>query len=101
MGPGFVTVTSDQGYKVAESTKEFFVLIVPAREGRFAYSWTARPSAELLDYAEKKRVSDKAKLVATRDPRFLRGAKMKRFAPMSLPADAETQAKLAALYAGG
>lgn len=100
MGAGFVTVESDKSYKKAASTKEFFILILPISGSRLGYAWTVRPSPELLTYIEKKK-AEGARLVATRDERFVRGAKLKRLGPFSVPADAETQAKLAALYSGG
>lgn len=100
MGPGFVTVESDQGYKKATSTKEFFLLIVPILPGKLGYAWTVRPSPEILAYVERKK-ADGGRFVVTRDERFTRGAKLKRGGPFAVPQDAETQAKLATLYAGG
>lgn len=100
MGPGFVTVESDRSYKRdPKLVKDFFVLITPISSGRLGYQWAVRLSPEMQKYVEYQRVSGAGKLAATKDVRFTKGPKIKRLAGWAVPADQETQAKLASLYA--
>lgn len=98
MGPGFVTITSDQGYKATPSTKEFSLLIMPLERGMLGYQWAARLSPAMRAFIERKQ-AEGARLTTTRDERFTRGAKIGP-GGWSVPRDDETRAKLASLYEG-
>jgi hypothetical protein len=103
MGPGFVTVKSDQEYTREKSTKEFFILIAPIKSvgvERWGFAWAARLSPEAKEWASRKIVEDNARLVRTTDERFAAGrAKIRRFGGMSVTkAGSPEEADLRRLY---
>jgi hypothetical protein len=104
MGKDYVTEKSDESY-VKELDKEYYLLIVPAKlyggGGKFGWAWAARPSTEQKAVIQEKIAEDKAKLVKTKDERFLRGTKIKKFGGISIPRDEETQTKLREVYEQG
>lgn len=107
MGPGFVTITSDQEDVLAKNVKPFFVLIEPwsgnpadiARRGSFGWSWAARLSPQASRRAARAIVRG-ARLVSTTDERWTRGPRMGK-GRVSLPSDPEDAANLKALYDSG
>ncbi len=94
VGEDFVTVTSDESY-VVEETKEFMVMVVPAGDGRFAYSWGVRMTPMLTKLVNHwwnmgGRVSKSTDTRWTHGPKFGKG--------FGIPRSAEDQASLKKLH---
>jgi len=95
-GDKFVTEKSDENY-VESIDKDFFVLIAPMEKG-FAYAWTLRPSFEQKQVIQVYVNKYKAKLVETKDIRWMRGSKISKRSGLSRPLAPEDQQKLKDLY---
>lgn len=102
MGEDYVTETSDQTYTLATETSKMFYLVVaptPMREGYYGYAWAVRLTPDIGACAQHFVARRDGVLVASRDPRWTRGAKLgKTCRGLSIPLDAEDQAELARLY---
>jgi hypothetical protein len=98
MGDGFVTAMSDQEYvQAAETSRAYFVLIVPIPGGQLGYAWITRLTSGVTEWVNRK-LLEGARIVQTRDPRWTSGVKIKKYGGVSLPRKPEDQAKLRALY---
>jgi hypothetical protein len=101
MGEDFVTEKSDEDFKVTPNDKTFFVLIEPVHMGRMlGWSWAAKLSKQAKEEIERRTGSlEDIVLVETKDVRFTKGVKIKRYGGCSVPkADSEDAAELASLY---
>ena len=99
MGPGFVTIKSDQEDVLATNTRLFFVLIQPAMRDRLGWTWAARLSPTASQWAARK-IAQGARLVSTTDERWAAGPRIGH-GRVAIPEDAENVERLKALYDTG
>ena len=100
-GADYVTEKSDASY-VSEVTKDYYLLIVPLAKSadKFGWMWSVRPSTEQKLVIQQK-IMEGAKLLLSRDERFMTGARIKKYGGVSVPRDAETKKKLQDLFESG
>ena len=86
MGKDYVTEKSDGTYALKSLNKDYYVLIAPSPAyNRLSWAWAARPSATQWGVIKWFKDNRKAKLVKTRDDRFLDGQRIAKNGSMSLP----------------
>lgn len=100
MGTDYVTEKSDQTY-VTELDKEFYVIVTPVQSGKFGYAWMLRPSRNQQEQVQKWIMERKARIFMTKNERFTHGVTIKKFGPVSVPRDEETQKLLKEMYESG
>lgn len=96
MGANFVHIKSDKEFAASPNEKDFYVLI---RTDPIRYAWAARISPQMRDWI--KDVTSRhpgTKLVVTKDDRWTRGAKIKRWGGESRPLLPIDQKALQDLY---
>lgn len=94
--PTFVNETSDES-DVIEATKEYYILIAPSKMGRgLGWSWAARISTQQKKFIEYYTTNNQAKLLKTKDRRWLGGEKIGK--SFSIPIDKERQDELKKMY---
>lgn len=100
MGPGFVTIKSDQEYTTTKNIKPFYVLIEPwDKRGRLGWSWAVRLSA-LASQRVVRKIAAGARLVLTTEERWTSGPRIGT-GSVALPRDAESVVNLQALFDSG
>lgn len=99
MGKDYVTVVSDQSYKVER--KEFFILIQPHPGKGYGYTIAVRPSQAQKDEIHDRVTQRNGRLFKISDPRYLSGAAVKKFGGYSVPLGHDEQTFLDHTYNQG